>query len=259
MTPKVLVLRTAGTNCDLETQFAFEKAGAETTRLHVNLATSTTLKQHQVLVFPGGFTYGDDISAGKIMANEVLHRFKEPMLRFIEDGKLMLGICNGFQILVKAGLLPALGGYFRRQEVTLAFNDSNRFEDRWICLKPTSKTCVFTKGMEQVITLPIAHAEGKFVPANRVVLNTLKKNDRIVFRYVDEKGKAGGFPVNPNGSIDHIAGVCDKTGRIMGLMPHPERHISYLQNPHHTRKNLPEEGAGMMIFRNAVQYVRENL
>ncbi len=259
MPPKVLVLRTAGTNCDLETQFAFEQAGAITSRLHINQVKGRTLKEHQVLVIPGGFTYGDDISAGKILANEMLHKLKDYLLKFIEDGKLMLGICNGFQVLVKAGLLPAYRGYLRRQEVTLAFNDSGRFEDRWIYLKPMSKTCVFTKGLDKIIFLPIAHAEGKFVPDNRKVLNNIKKRDGVVFRYVDANGKFAKFPINPNGSIDHIAAICDKTGRIMGMMPHPERHISYLQNPYHTRRKLPEEGDGMIIFKNAVAYVKKNL
>lgn len=257
MTPKVLVLRTAGTNCDMETQFAFEEAGAETSRLHINQVKRTTLKEHQILVIPGGFTYGDDISAGKILANEMIHKLKEPLLKFITDGKLILGICNGFQVLVKAGLLPAYHGYFRSQDVTLAYNDCGRFQDRWIYLKPFSRKCVFTQGLDRIIHLPIAHAEGKFVAKNKMVLNEIKKNGGIVYRYVDEKGNFGDFPINPNGSVDHIAGICDKTGRIMGMMPHPERHITSLQNPCHTRKDLPEEGDGMIIFKNAVEYVKK--
>ncbi len=259
MNPRVLVLRTAGTNCDIETQFAFEQAGALTSRLHINQIKAETLKEHQILVIPGGFTYGDDISAGKILANEMIHKLKEPLLKFIEDGKLILGICNGFQVLVKAGLLPALRGYFRRQEATLVWNDSGRFEDRWVYLKPVSKNCVFTDNLKENIFLPVAHAEGKFMPGNKRVLEELKRQDCIVFKYVSEDGRYGGYPINPNGSIDHIAAICDKTGRIMGMMPHPERHITYLQNPFHTRKKLPEEGDGMKIFRNAVGYVKKNL
>jgi phosphoribosylformylglycinamidine synthase I len=252
---KVLALRTAGTNCDKETVFAFEKAGAECELLHVNrlLADKRRLHEFDILAIPGGFSYGDDIAAGKIEANELRLGMKDEIDRFIEDGKLIIGICNGFQVLVKMGLLPNLGGG-EEQEVSLAWNDSDRFEDRWVYLKATSGKCVFVDEGE-IIYLPIAHAEGKFVAKDESVLENLSNSEQVVLRYCDEKGEPGPYPVNPNGSVFDIAGICDRTGRIFGLMPHPERHMFGYQHPRWTRDGLKEEGDGMRVFRNAVKYV----
>jgi phosphoribosylformylglycinamidine synthase len=251
---KVLIIRAAGTNCDLETAYAFELAGASTERVYIDYVKRRNLLNYQILVLPGGFTYGDDISAGKILANEIKYKLQDAILKFIEKGNLILGICNGFQVLVKAGILPGFDGYFGEQCVSLVTNDSERFEDRWVNLKIYEERSVFTKGIKKNITLPVAHAEGKFVVKNKRILKLIEKH--IVFQYVDEKGKLGGYPYNPNGSVMNIAGITDKTGRILGLMPHPERFISYLQHPQHTRKVLDEKGDGFVIFKNAVDYFK---
>ncbi len=251
---KVLIIRAAGTNCDLETAYAFELAGARPERVYIDAVRNKNLLDYKILVLPGGFTYGDDISAGKILANEIKYKLKDKILKFVEKGNLIIGICNGFQVLVKSGILPGVDGYFTNQTVSLITNDSERFEDRWVDLKVYSENSVFTRGINRIISLPVAHAEGKFVVSNRQVLKKIEK--QIVFQYVDEKGRLGGYPYNPNGSIMNVAGIADKTGRILGLMPHPERHISCLQNPLHTRKKLSERGDGFAIFENAVNYFK---
>jgi phosphoribosylformylglycinamidine synthase len=164
---------------------------------------------------------------------------------------LILGICNGFQVLVKCGILPGFEKPFEEQSVSLVTNDSVRFEDRWVYLRVHNRS-VFTEGLAPVITMPVAHAEGKFVVRDDTVLEKVK--DHIVFQYVDKSGESAGYPYNPNGSIMHIAGIADKTGRILGMMPHPERHINGHQHPLHTRKPVNEIGDGLQIFKNAVDY-----
>jgi phosphoribosylformylglycinamidine synthase len=262
--PRVLVLRTAGTNCDKETAFAFNMAGAVTELVHINEFTGRrrNLNDYHILALPGGFTYGDDIASGKIVANELKFKLEDALQKFIEDGKLIIGICNGFQILVKAGLLPNLSGDFQTIESTLTLNDSNKFEDRWVYLSGESK-CVWTKGINKVIHLPIAHGEGKFIPKDEKVLKILKQEKLIALKYVDENGASRGYPYNPNGSTDNIAGVCDRTGRIFGLMPHPERHISIYQSPFWTKTvqsgAYTTEGDGLAIFKNGVQFAKKYL
>lgn len=253
--PKVCVLRTAGTNCDGETAFAFEKAGAEADLAHINqfIRKEKDLNNYQILAVPGGFTYGDDIAAGKILANELKYKLIDDIKRFIQEGKLIIGICNGFQILVKSGLLP--GNDNLSQEVSLIINDSGKFEDRWVYLK--NQKCIWTKNLPEIIYLPVAHGEGKFVVKDKAVLNKLKKNRQIVLQYCDEKGSLAEYPYNPNGSVENIAGICDESGRIFGLMPHPERHIAVLQHPRWESKN--KEGDGFFIFKNGVEYARRNL
>ncbi len=268
--PSVIVLRTAGTNCDKETAFAFETAGAETELIHINELTShrRELNDYQILALPGGFTYGDDIASGKILANVLKFKLEDSLQTFIEEGKLIIGICNGFQTLVKAGLLPNLSGDFQTIEATLTLNDSNKFEDRWVYLKkPETRNkkpeCVWTKGIDKIIRLPVAHGEGKFIPRDGKILRTLKKEGLIALEYVDERGDRKGYPSNPNGSVDDIAGICDRTGRIFGLMPHPERHISFYQSPQWTRavQKAPDnvEGDGLVIFKNGVKFVKKYL
>ena len=252
MKPKVLVIRAAGTNCDVETAYAFDLAGATSERLYIDEIEHSDLTGYQIIALPGGFTYGDDIAAGKILANEIRYKFRDKFLKFIEKDNLVIGICNGFQVLVKCGILPAFNNNFETQSVSLVANDSERFEDRWVYLKVHKERSIFTKNMPSIITLPVAHAEGKFVVKNDDVLKKIKEH--IVFQYVDKDGNEAGYPFNPNGSILGIAGISDKTGRIMGLMPHPERHISSLQHPHHTREKLDNMSDGLYIFKNAVEY-----
>ncbi len=257
-TVKVCVLRSAGTNCDKETAFAFEAAGADARLVHINRFKDgeESFGDYQILAFPGGFTYGDDIAAGRIFANELKHKLSAQLKRFIKDGKLIIGICNGFQILVKSGLLP--GNDRLKQESSLIINDCGRFQDYWVYLKSPGK-CVWTKGLAEVIYLPIAHGEGKFVVRDKAVLGRLRRNKQIVFQYCNERGEFTGYPDNPNGSVDNIAGICDETGRVLGLMPHPERHIDPRQHPRWSAGLKEKEGHGMHIFRNAVLYAKKHL
>ena len=255
--PKVLILRTAGTNCDYETRYAFEKAGAKVDAVHINilLANKKLLEDYQILTLPGGFTYGDDVSAGKILANQIKYNLEEDIKTFIHQKKLILGICNGFQALTKAGLLPAI--HKQHQEATLTFNDSNKFEDRWVYLKICSNKSIFVKDGEiSKIYLPVAHGEGKFVTQDESILNKITMNHQIVFKYVNEQGEETGYPWNPNGAVRNIAGICDPTGQILGMMPHPERHAEPTQHPRWTRNGLKEWGEGFIIFKNAVSYVK---
>jgi len=254
--PRALIIRTAGTNCDQETAFAFKKAGAEFDVVHVQRLTEhpATLCDYQILAFPGGFSYGDDVAAGKVFANEIKNKLGDALAEFVDAGKLVIGICNGFQVLVKLGLLPGpFSSNGARQTVTLTHNDSNKFEDRWVHLKVETEKCVFTRGLERIY-IPVAHGEGKFVAEETSLLDDLQSNDQIVFSYISPESENCGYPWNPNGSHRDIAGICDPTGRAFGLMPHPERHILPTQHPRWTREGLKEEGDGLAIFRNAVEY-----
>ncbi len=262
---KVIVLRTAGTNCDQETASAFEYSGAACELVHVNqlLSKERSLDKYQILAVPGGFTYGDDIAAGRILANELKYKLWDEVRSFIKKGKLIIGICNGFQILVKAGILPGSENF--KQQATLMLNDSCKFEDRWVYLKtqdskPKTNKCIWAQGLSEVIYLPVAHAEGKFVVRDSKVLSSIKKNNQIVFSYCDSKGRKADYPGNPNGSLEDIAGICDKTGRVLGLMPHPERHFLFEHHPHWTRLSKKSKlGDGAKIFKNGVNYAKKYL
>ena len=258
MPVKALVLRTAGTNCDEETQFAWEQAGAEAERVHVNrlIENPKRLADYQILTIPGGFSYGDDIAAGKIFANQIVHHLADVVQEFLAADRLVLGICNGFQVLVKCGLLPGSDGarVTLAQKATLTSNDRGLFEDRWVHLRVDTDRCVFL-GQGEVIDMPIAHAEGKFVPADAMPIEALEKGNQIAVRYVDPDGNAGaGYPCNPNGSVGDVAGLCDATGRIFGLMPHPERNVLSWHHPHWTRRGAAEEGDGLRVFKRGVAY-----
>jgi phosphoribosylformylglycinamidine synthase len=257
---KAVVLRAAGINCDMETEHALVLAGAEAKRIHINrmIEDKKLLDEFQILVFPGGFSYGDDVAAGKILANQVIHHLSEAVQKFVDDGKLVLGICNGFQVLVKAGILPGDGSTNHQESVTITYNDSGKFEDRWVYLAPQTEKCVFIEPGRQIY-LPVAHAEGKVVAKDESTLKGLRSQGHIAFKYVDENGQEGEYPVNPNGSAESIAGLTDTTGRVMGLMPHPERHVRATQHPHWTRLRDKTDADGMTIFNNAVRYVQENL
>ncbi len=257
---KVLVLYGHGINCDNETSKAFELAGAYAEKVHTNelIENSNKLDTYDILAFPGGFSFGDDIAAGKIHAVKFKYRLRENLSRFIADKKLIIGICNGFQIMVKLGILPGIDNDYWTEKVTLTFNDSGKFEDRWVYLKIGKSPCTFTKDI-QGLYLPVRHGEGKFY-TNQGILNKLKKNNLVAIRYVGANNeKNPGYPFNPNGSLDDIAGICDPSGRIFGIMPHPEAYIYKENHPRHTREKLPEEGMGLKIFRNAVKYVKDNL
>jgi phosphoribosylformylglycinamidine synthase len=261
-----IVLRAAGINCDMETEYALELAGAKAKRVHINriIEDKKLLEQYQIIVIPGGFSYGDDVAAGKILANQIVHHLYEPIQKFIDDGKLVLGICNGFQVLVKAGILPGTTNHesqvtSHERRVTITYNDSGKFEDRWVYLAPQTDKCIFIEPGRQIY-LPIAHGEGKVVTRNQQTLENLKAEKQIAFKYVDKDGNEGEYPVNPNGSMDSIAGLTDSTGRVLGLMPHPERHVRKTQHPHWSRiegRGI-KDGDGMTIFNNAVRYIEKN-
>lgn len=257
---KAIVLRAAGINCDLETQYALEQAGAHAQRIHINrlIEDKTLLDRFQILVVPGGFSYGDDVAAGRILANQVIGHLEEAVRGFIDQGKLVLGICNGFQVLVKAGILPGLEETRRQELVTITDNDSAKYEDRWVHLEPQTDRCVFIEPARRV-TLPIAHGEGKVVTRDPQALESLRAQGCIAFKYVDQDGREGPYPINPNGSVDSIAGLTDTTGRVLGLMPHPERFIHPTQHPLWTRLKGQVHCDGMIPFIRSVKYVKENL
>ena len=256
---KVAVLRTAGTNCDAETAWGFELAGAKPELCHVEafVRREKRLEDYAIWVLPGGFTYGDDVSAGKLLANELRYKLAEPLERFLEAGKLILGICNGFQALVKAGLLPR-GEIGAPQVATLTRNDSGRFEARWVHLglEPNAH-CAFTREMPEVVEFPVAHGEGKFVMAESGGVDRLAAAGQVVLRYRARRGdQEPSYPDDPNGSQGHVAGICDPSGRIFGLMPHPERALVRTQHPRWTRCESPEAPDGLWIFKNAVAAVK---
>ena len=250
---KTLILRAPGTNCDMETAVAFRQAGSEVELAHINelLQGQKLLSSYQIMVIPGGFTYGDDISAGKILANELRLKLGEDIQRFVDDGRLILGICNGFQVLVKAGIIPRLT-VENPQLLTLARNDSGKFECRWVYLRVNETSpCLFTRGISRMY-LPVAHGEGKVV-AEPTVIEKLN----VVLYYTDEAGNIqAGYPYNPNGSANNIAGICDASGRVFGLMPHPERYIHWTQHPAWTRQPSKNYGDGLRVFLNAVEWAK---
>ena len=253
--PRVLVLRAPGTNCDVETKFAFDQAGASADRVHVNRLRDNPalINDYQILCIAGGFSYGDDIAAGRILGGQLQHDLGEVIKEFHSQEKLILGICNGFQVLIKSGIL--IKDDQNGPQATLAWNDSGRFVDRWVHLKVEGEKCVFLRGIDRMF-LPMAHAEGKFVTRDSDVLGSLDQSDRLCIRYCSADGsEASGFPENPNGSISNVAGCCDETGRVFGLMPHPERFLDPTNHPNWTRMSvLPEEGEGCAVFRNAVEF-----
>ena len=257
---RVLVLRTAGTNCDEETCHAFALAGGAAEGVHVNrlIDRPQLLAEYQILALPGGFSYGDDIAAGKILANQLVHHFRTAVQEFIAADKLVIGICNGFQVLVKAGILPNIDCSASdtpappAQQATITYNDCGKFEDRWVYLQPGAEKCVFIEPNDRIY-LPIAHGEGKVCFANEDILRTVQTSGQVAFRYIDKTGAFGEYPVNPNGSTDHIAGLCDPTGRVLGMMPHPERFVHPSHHPQWTRQK-PQHADGLKIFTNAVNY-----
>lgn len=256
-TVKALVLRCAGTNCNVETAWALAKAGAEPEQVHVNalLKGEKKVSDYGLIVVPGGFSFGDDVASGKVLANKLLFGLRETLGAFVEKGRPLIGICNGFQVLVKCGLLPGFNGWDEKLSVTLTDNDSGKFEARWVFLKVSNKKSFYVKGMPEVFPLPVAHGEGKFTTESDKIYKALEKDGQILFQYVDPRGKKGAYPWNPNGSDGDVAGITNAAGNVLGLMPHPERYAFPRQHSHWTRlKPLPEEGVGLQIFKNAVRY-----
>jgi phosphoribosylformylglycinamidine synthase len=243
---RVLILRVSGTNCDLETQFAFEQVGAYADRVHLNriCENPAILDQYQIFVVPGGFSYGDDVAAGKILALQLTHHLGNALHKFRARGNLILGICNGFQVLLKAGLIlpPDEDGAV----ATLALNESGHFQSQWTRLVARPEKCPFLTGLSE-LELPIAHAEGRFVARQPWILRGLEQTGQVVLRYAD----------NPTGSEGAVAGLCDVTGHVLGLMPHPERYILPTQHPRWTRCGPVAEPDGLRLFRNAVTYFVE--
>ncbi|MEM6979797.1 MAG: phosphoribosylformylglycinamidine synthase I [Planctomycetota bacterium] len=273
--PRVLVLRAPGTNCDVETAHAFETAGAIAERVHVGRLIENPVlhNRYQILCVPGGFSYGDDIAAGRILATQMKRHLSDLLHHFIDEGqRLVLGICNGMQVLMRLGVLtsglptPAMAGQADDTELpsnsvppaTLTWNNHGRFEDRWVHLAVDQGPCAFLNDVEHLY-LPIAHAEGKFIARDAEALAALKSAGRLALRYCEKDGNVTDqplpFPVNPNGADANVAGVCDATGRVFGLMPHPERHIDPTHHPTWTRQEqLPDHGDGLVVFTNAVRY-----
>jgi phosphoribosylformylglycinamidine synthase subunit PurQ / glutaminase len=267
-----IVLAGNGINCETEMAHACRLAGSDTVDivyLYDILSGEVNLDDYHFLNLPGGFLDGDDLGAAKAMAHRLKYakiagsgeRLAGAVLRFIRQGKLILGVCNGFQLLVKAGLLPGFAGQYEKQEVTLTFNDSGRFEDRWVYLEvnPQSPN-IFTRGIEGLY-LPVRCGEGKFIPKDGEVLEKLREKNLVSLRYStpDFQSCTMEYPWNPSGSVWAIAGIGDETGRLFGLMPHPEAYLYFTNHPRWTREKVPGEGMGLAIFRNAVEYIRKNL
>lgn len=263
---KALVLTGFGLNCDLETSYALRTAGAEVERVHLNslVARERRLTDYRIFVVGGGFSWGDDHGAGVIMGMRLKHRLGDELLELVAAGGIVIGICNGFQVLVNLGLLPGFQPGELKREVALINNDCGSFRDQWVNLVANPESpCVLTRGISRV-ELPVRHGEGKFF-AEADVLERIERQQQVILRYAGADGKAaaGAFPANPNGSIADIAGICDPTGRVTGLMPHPEAFNDWTNHPEWTRMreasrrdgtDLPREGHGLRFFRNAVEY-----
>ena len=265
---KAIVLTGNGTNCEMEMAHACKMAGADTADIvHLSelLYGEKRLEDYAFLNLPGGFLDGDDMGSAKAGANRFLcARIQESrellfdqLLKFIRDGKLILGVCNGFQLMIKLGLLPALENQYASQSATLTHNDSGRFEDRWVYLKANPQSpCVYTRSAN-IMYLPVRHGEGKFIPQNAAVLHQIGQKNLYALQYSDSRGlPTMTYPDNPNGSVNAVAGICNESGRLLGLMPHPEAYLCGFNHPRWTREKQPEEGQGLFIFRNAVNFIR---
>jgi phosphoribosylformylglycinamidine synthase len=270
---RAIVITGNGTNCEMEAAHACRLGGFdEAVIAHIAeiLSGDLSLDDFHFLNLTGGFLDGDDLGSAKAQANRLTHasvagngeKLVEQFTRFIAAGKLILGVCNGFQLMVKMGMLPGFDGAYLNQSVTLTHNDCGRFQDRWTYLKvdPASPS-VFTRGIDKGIYLPMRHGEGKFLCDTVETLERIESAHLATFKYsgADYAAPTMEFPANPNGSQNAIAGICDPTGRLMGLMPHPEAFVHYTQHPRWTREALPVEGDGLILYKNAAQYVRKKL
>ncbi len=253
---RVLVLSGFGINCEQETAYAFDMAGGKSQIMHTTklLKNPEKLADFDILTIPGGFSFGDDLGSGKVLGNKLKAKMSVEILEFIKSGKLIIGICNGFQVLVKMGLLPATDGNYMSQEATVTYNDSGRFEARWVYLKANpSSSCIFTAGISGRLYFPVRHGEGKFVPSTNALLEKMFIKGQVALQYTDESGNPAGYPYNPNGSVQNIAGVCDESGRVFGMMPHPEAYLFKENHPRFSRGGKLEP-LGLVIFKNAVDY-----
>jgi phosphoribosylformylglycinamidine synthase len=256
MKPKALVLQAHGSNRDFDVIEALTLAGAQAEGAPLNIlkGKKSLLAEYHLLVIPGGFSYGDALGAGKLLALDLASYFTDEIAAFVDAGKPVMGICNGFQALVKSGLLPAVGGQAAGGDATLTFNEQGHFECRWVTLKPLSKTCIWTNGLDDFIDCPVAHGEGNFQVAPDFPLADFLAQDQVALAYVHPGGAPanGEYPANPNGSLRDIAGLCNQRGNVLGLMPHPENHIHPHQHPRWTRG---EQGrSGLHLFKNGVNY-----
>lgn len=256
MKPSVLILVANGTNRDLDLAQAFELAGARPHIVPINALRKGIVRfdDFQILAIPGGFSYADALGAGKLLALDLRAFFKDEVGRLIEQGKPVIGICNGFQALVSSGLLPGNTENHEHKQATLTFNSSGRFECRWISMKPQSQKCVWTRGLTSIVYCPVAHGEGNFRTASPQLSNQLIEHDQVALTYITDHHQpaSGAYPANPNGSELDIAGICNSQGNVLGLMPHPENHIFPFQHPRWTRGE--SDGSGLIIFKNGVQY-----
>ena len=263
MIPKVCILRSDGTNCDIELAYAFEKAGGKCSFVHVNQLRNKEIKlsDFDILAFPGGFSYGDDIASGKILAIEMISFLKEELEKFRNKGGVIIGICNGFQTLIRTGLLPF--GNLGKMDATLAHNDSGHFECRWIRLSPEKDSVSpFLQGIEDMGWYSVNHGEGKFL-ADEKTLKKVEEQKLVAFRYVDENNNpTQKYPDNPNGALNAIAGITDSTGRVFGMMPHPEKFVDTTQYPNWRKVQWTFQKAnikkphGLPIFENIIKYVK---
>lgn len=282
MKPKALVLQAHGSNRDFDVMDALTLAGADAIGVPLNELRNrkTLFADFHLLVLPGGFSYADSLGAGKLLALDLASYFADEITAFVESGKPVIGICNGFQALVKSGILPGdnviarsrgatakqpaaseeiASGYHPRNDgsATLTFNAQGHFECRWVTIRPISQRCIWTKGLDEIITCPIAHGEGNFQTSELFPLSSLSMQDQITLTYVHADGSPANndYPVNPNGSILDIAGICNLQGNVLGLMPHPENHIHAWQHPRHTRGET--SGSGLKLFENGVKYAKQ--
>jgi phosphoribosylformylglycinamidine synthase I len=258
MKPKVLILFAPGTNRDGDLSVAFQQAGAEVEIQPLNILrqSKTNWMDYQILALPGGFSYADALGAGKLWALDLQVYFKEEMQEFVAAGKPVIGICNGFQALVKSGVLPGWDNLQPSTPTTLTFNQCGHFECRWVHLEPVSQTCLWTRGLSATIDCPIAHGEGNFQLKDPSFLKNLEQADQIALRYQKSDGSSASseYPFNPNGSIADIAGICNPQGNVLGLMPHPEDHIFTFQNPLRLSGN---NHSGLVLFQNGVRYAEQ--
>ncbi len=251
---KVAILQMEGTNCEEESFNSFVEMRSDVEYLHISLLKKRSIDDYDILFIPGGFSAGDYVRAGAIFANRLKGLIWKELKRFVDDGKIIIGICNGFQVLIELGLLPGVDGISDKPEASLMVNDSNKFECRWTYLRRERKT-IFTKSVKNIITLPVAHAEGKFF-ASPDIIEKIEENGQVVFRYVSPDGKKARYPWNPNGSINDIAGIVNPEGNVLGMMPHPERAFYWYQMPNWTRKRK-RHGDGYYIFKSIMDYIME--